>query len=121
MPILSAEQILHHLDSGTSWPHGSGMTLGEAYEHALTVRELRVARGERPLGYKVGFTNRTIWQRYEVYAPIWGPVWDTTDTFCDDRGEISRARTCEPRSEPETVFGIRATPPAKATLDHLLQ
>jgi 2-oxo-3-hexenedioate decarboxylase len=120
MQILSATEILDHLDRGASWPHGCGMSLAEAYEHALTVRELRIARGERPLGYKVGFTNRTIWPRYDVYAPIWGPVWDTTVTFCEGRGELSLARTCEPRIEPETVFGMRETPPANASLDELL-
>ena len=36
------------------------------------IRRLRIARGERPLGYKIGFTNRGIWDRYGVHAPIWG-------------------------------------------------
>ncbi len=52
--------------------------LAQAYQVADEIRRRRIARGERPLGYKIGFTNRGIWQRYGVFAPIWGPVWDTT-------------------------------------------
>ena len=52
--------------------------LAEAFAIADAHRRLRIARGERPLGYKIGFTNRGIWDRYGVHAPIWGPVWDST-------------------------------------------
>ena len=117
--VLSPAQLLAHHDANTSWPHGCGLTLQEAYEHQLAVRELRVARGERPRGFKVGFTNRTIWARYGVYAPIWGTVWDTTLRFCEGRGELDIAGCSEPRLEPECVFGIAATPPAHAGLDEL--
>lgn len=83
---------------------------------------MRIARGERPRGYKVGFTNRTIWARYGVHAPIWGMVWDSTLAFGDGDGpaEVSLAATCQPRIEPECVFGMRSTPLADATLDTLL-
>jgi 2-keto-4-pentenoate hydratase len=94
--------------------------VAEAYERALGVRQLRIARGEQPRGYKVGFTNRTIWERYGVYGPIWGTVWNTTLSFCEGEGELSLAGTCQPRIEPECVFGLKATPPARASLDELL-
>lgn len=116
---MSPEELLAHGDDGTLWPGASGLDVGAAYEHALAVRELRVNRGERPCGYKVGFTNRNIWERYGVHAPIWGTVWDTTLTFCDGRGELSLLHTCQPRLEPEAVFGIAATPPAHPTLEQL--
>ena len=80
----------------------------------LTVRQLRIARGERPMGYKIGFTNRNIWPRYQVFAPIWGTVWNTTLAFCDGEGEVSLAGTLHPRLEPEAVFGLARTPPARA-------
>jgi 2-oxo-3-hexenedioate decarboxylase len=83
------------------------------------VRELRIARGERPVGYKIGFTNRTIWPRYGVYAPIWGIVWDTTHAQCNGHASVSLARLCQPRLEPEIMFGMSATPPADTTLEQL--
>ncbi|HSH91055.1 MAG TPA: hydratase [Ramlibacter sp.] len=118
---MNPEQLLAHYDDGSFWQGDSGLDVPVAYEHALTVRQLRIARGEKPRGYKIGFTNRTIWQRYNVFAPIWGTVWDTTLAFCEGKGEIALAGTCQPRLEPEAVFGIAATPPANATLDQLFE
>ncbi|MCC2674930.1 MAG: 4-oxalocrotonate decarboxylase-like protein [Ramlibacter sp.] len=117
---MTPENLLRHLDDATLWPAGSGLGVAEAYERALSVRQLRMSRGEQPRGYKIGFTNRTIWDRYGVYAPIWGTVWNTTLSFCDGVGELSLAGTCQPRIEPECVFGLKATPPARASLDDLL-
>jgi 2-keto-4-pentenoate hydratase len=70
---------------------------------------MRMARGERPSGWKIGFTNRTIWDEYGVHAPIWGPMYDSTlqqlppgpGPFpVDLRGLV------EPRIEPEIVLRI---------------
>lgn len=119
---MTPQQILDHHDSGQPWPAQGGSGFAElpaAYQTALAVRALRLARGERPRGYKVGFTNRTIWPRYKVFAPIWGTVWDTTLSLCDGAGRVSLARTCQPRLEPEAVFGFKATPRAGASLQDL--
>jgi 2-oxo-3-hexenedioate decarboxylase len=118
--VMTPELLLKHHDEATLWPAGCGLALGEAYERALGVRQLRLRRGEQPRGYKVGFTNRTIWERYGVYAPIWGTVWNTTLAFCEGEGEVALAGTCQPRIEPECVFGLKATPPAKPAPDQLL-
>src|SRR5438876_44058 len=55
-----------------------GLTAAAGYEVARALHEHRVAAGWRPVGRKIGFTNRTIWPRYGVYEPIWGPVYDRT-------------------------------------------
>jgi 2-keto-4-pentenoate hydratase len=117
---MTPEQLLRHYDHASYWSQGSGLDVPTAYERALAVRQLRVARGEQPRGFKVGFTNRTIWPRYQVFAPIWGTVYETTLAFCDGEGEVSLAGTCQPRLEPECVFGMASTPPADASLDALL-
>lgn len=117
---MTPQNLLRHQDLATLWPTGCGLAVTEAYEHALAVRALRMARGEVPRGFKVGFTNRTIWPRYGVYGPIWGTVWNTTLTFCDTEGDLSLTGTCQPRIEPECVFGMAVTPPPDATLDDLL-
>jgi 2-keto-4-pentenoate hydratase len=81
---------------------------------------LRIARGERPLGYKIGFTNRGIWQRYGVFGPIWGPVWDTTTERVDSGAtSVSLARFVAPRLEPEIMFGFARTPAAGMSLPEL--
>lgn len=63
---------LRHLDDATPWPPGCGLDVAQACERALSVRQLRLRRDEQPRGYKIGFTNRTIWERYGVYAPMSG-------------------------------------------------
>jgi 2-oxo-3-hexenedioate decarboxylase len=116
---MTPEELLRHYDEASLWSAGCGLGVNEAYERALSVRELRINRGEQPRGYKIGFTNRTIWSRYGVYAPIWGTVWNTTLAFCEGEGMVDLAGTSQPRLEPECAFGLRATPPARATLDDL--
>lgn len=116
---MTPDTLLHHLDHGSLWPAPCGLTLDTAYEQALAVRRLRIARGEQPRGYKVGFTNRTIWPLYNVFAPVWGSVWDSTLTLCEGEGSVSLARCSQPRLEPELVFGMKAAPAAHATLDDL--
>ena len=118
---MTPQSLLAHYDSGQPWAAGAGTGLDvpAAYQRALEVRTLRMARGEQPRGFKVGFTNRTIWQRYQVFAPIWGSVWNTTLTLCEGQGELALAGICQPRLEPETVFGMRATPGAGASLQDL--
>lgn len=117
---MTPEMLLRHWDEGTPWPAGCGLAIGQAYERALSVRQLRIRRGEQPRGFKVGFTNRNIWPHYGVYAPVWGTVWNTTLSFCEDEGVLSLAGTCQPRIEPECVFGFKAAPPARPSLADLL-
>ncbi len=87
--------------------------LGRAYAVTARLRELRRARGETWIGRKIGFTNRTIWPEYGVYAPIFGDMYDTTVrdlSAADARASI--AHLPEPRIEPEIVFGLAAAPQA---------
>jgi 2-keto-4-pentenoate hydratase len=124
---MTPERILAHLDAGTTWPAADAATVSddtlEAYRAAFALRRLREARGEKVVGYKIGFTNRTIWERYAVFGPIWGPVYDSTLTWCEDEsedgGEVTLAPSSLPRLEPECALGLRATPPAGATLAQL--
>ena len=116
---MTPSTLLEHLDRGSLWPGPSGHSLDAAYTQASCVRQLRIARCEQPRGFKIGFTNRTIWPRYNVYAPIWGTVWDSTLSFCEGQGKVSLAHTCQPRLEPEIVFGLKVTPAPDATLDDL--
>ena len=119
-----AAELLRAYDAGARLPlltaRGPGpMPLERAYAIADAVRSLRLARGERALGYKIGFTNRTIWARYGVHAPIWGPVWDATVAQIDGtRHAVSLRGLVQPRLEPEIMFGFARTPePGKDVAD----
>jgi 2-oxo-3-hexenedioate decarboxylase len=71
----------------------------------------RRARGERTRGYKIGFTNRTIWPLYNVHQPIFGPIWDTSLSLLEGTAiDLPLARFVQPRLEPEIVLGLARTP-----------
>ncbi len=95
----------------TQWV--AGFDVAAAYDVLHEIERRRVAAGWRPVGRKIGFTNRTIWPRYGVYQPMWAHVWSETVTHAPEgRATLSLAHTTEPRLEPEVVFGLRGRVPA---------
>ena len=116
-----ADRLLAALDGAecTALPsaQAGGLPLEQAYAVAQRLAQLRIARGERPIGWKIGFTNRSIWDRYSVHAPIWGPVWDSTAALLDGaEARVSLAGFSQPRLEPEVVFGFASAPAAGMSL-----
>lgn len=81
-----------------------------AYRTAAVIATARRARGETPVGWKIGFTNRTIWDEYGVHAPIYGPLYDSTVTHVAGPAQLSIGHLLEPRIEPEIVFRLKKTP-----------
>ncbi len=86
-------------------------SVARGYRVAAAIRRRRIAAGERPVGRKIGFTNRTIWPEYGVYAPIWGDMWDTTVRALDGVATaFDLSALVEPRIEPEIAFGLARAP-----------
>jgi 2-oxo-3-hexenedioate decarboxylase len=68
---------------------------------------MREARGELPVGRKIGFTNPTVW----TYAPMWGYVYNRTVHSLSEIGNtFPLAGLAEPRIEPEIVFRLAVAP-----------
>jgi 2-oxo-3-hexenedioate decarboxylase len=116
-PDALARDLLRACDSATLLPLPSDsdpdFDLAQAFEVADRIRAARIARGDVPIGYKIGFTNRRIWPLYGVYAPIWAPVWRHTTRLLDAPFvRVSLVGLSQPRLEPEVVFGLRAAPRA---------
>jgi 2-oxo-3-hexenedioate decarboxylase len=89
----------------------SDFELKDAYRVTAKVRALREKAGEIPRGRKIGFTNRTTWAQFGVYAPMWGYLYDRTiHDLASIDGAFSLAGLAEPRIEPEIVFGLSAAP-----------
>ncbi len=115
MPDGIARELLATLDARRQITplsaRGAGLDLPAAYRTTAAVRRMRETRGERVVGRKIGFTNRTIWDEYGVHAPIWGYVYDTTFHDLDSLGgAFELSRVVEPRIEPEIAFGISRAP-----------
>ena len=123
-PATLASTFLAARDSAMRLPLPTalmpGFSLQDAYAVADAVRTLRIARGERPRGYKIGFTNRSLWPKYGVHAPIWAPVWDSSLTMLGGTdATLSLAGLVQPRLEPEIVFGFARAPRAGMSLAQL--
>jgi 2-oxo-3-hexenedioate decarboxylase len=92
-----------------------------AYEVLERIAEERRARGWSTAGRKIGFTNRTIWARYGVSAPMWAHMWDRTVHFAkDDHGSVLLGSFVQPRIEPEIVFRLLAPPPLTEDTEEIL-
>ena len=121
-----AAQAFAVLGTGRQIPPFTGrfddFDLRRAYRVTAAVRARREARGERPIGRKIGFTNRTIWAEYDVHHPIWGYVYDGTvrDLDTSDRPTaLSLHGLAEPRIEPEIIFGLERAPAAGMSVEDL--
>ena len=117
-----AELILGAGDAGRSiapiTDDVSDFDLAAAYRVAAAIVRRRIARGERPVGWKIGFTNETIWDEYGVHAPIWGPMYNSTAAANDGTCEVGML--VEPRIEPEIAFRISSPPTAEMDESELL-
>ncbi|WP_298236305.1 hypothetical protein [uncultured Azohydromonas sp.] len=56
-----------------------GFDLDDAYAVAALAHAARLARGERPVGRKLGFTNPDMWALYGVRAPAWAWLYDNSE------------------------------------------
>jgi len=114
-----AKELKSAMDTGRQIAPFSGRIAGfdnaVAGEVARRIHEARVRAGARPVGRKIGFTNRNIWTEYGVYEPIWGYMYESTVThMTDGRANCSIARFAEPRIEPEIVLHFKSAPPVTA-------
>src|SRR5947208_9138576 len=118
--MLARELISLH-DSPREVPAFSkrypGLSAEAGYEAARALHQHRLGRGWKPVGRKIGFTNRTLWARYGVYEPMWGTVYDRTLIDAPGaRTTLPLAGLVNPRIEPEICFGLKASPRADDVL-----
>jgi 2-oxo-3-hexenedioate decarboxylase len=81
-------------------------TLEEAYAIQRMSIGLRLQRGERRVGIKMGFTSRAKAAQMGVHELIWGRLTD--QMIVEDGGTLDLSRYVHPRVEPEIAFLLRA-------------
>jgi 2-oxo-3-hexenedioate decarboxylase len=115
-PAAIAARILEAHDAGASIDRISDadpeFDVAAAYRVSAALASARVLRGERPVGWKIGYTNRAVQRQYGVLQPIWGRMYDTT-VRAFTPGEVvpcDLAQIAEPRIEPEIVVRIARAP-----------
>lgn len=105
---------------------GDSLSLTDGYDIGKRIFDASIGQGATPVGRKVGFSNRTIWQKYGIRqaidAPFWAHIYDSTVRYAEDnRGIQSLDGALQPRIEPEVVFGLGATPAPNADIDELAE
>ena len=109
---LIADRLIAAQDAATTLPSITattpGFSVAAAYDVLHEIESRRIAQGWRPIGRKVGLTNRTIWPRYGVYQPMVARVWaHTVQCARNGRASLSLEGFVQPRIEPEVVFKLR--------------
>ena len=108
-----AEELLaafDHCDQIAPLSDSHDLDLTDAYKISRAIADRRVARGERIVGSKIGFTNRSLWPVYGVEAPMWAPMYDTSVAAFPPDGVVTLPRLAEPRIEPEIAFKFAQAP-----------
>jgi 2-keto-4-pentenoate hydratase len=111
-----AEELIELAASGHTAPQFSArypkLDAEAGYRAMRRLHQHRLTIGWKPLGRKIGFTNRTLWARYGVDKPMWGFVYDRTlIRAADNRAEVPLEGLAQPRIEAEICFGLKAPPP----------
>jgi 2-keto-4-pentenoate hydratase len=82
------------------------ISLEQAYEIQKLSIEQRLSRGEKLVGYKMGFTSRAKMEQMGVDDLIWGRLTDAM--LIQDGGSIDLAEYVHPRAEPEIAFKLKS-------------
>ena len=81
-----------------------GISVAEAYEVQRALIDLRLGRGARRIGMKMGFTSRAKMLQMGLSDLIWGRL--TSDMLVEDGG-IDELFHIHPRVEPEICFLLK--------------
>jgi len=124
MKPLTPELLLSTMDAGQTIRRENTQPLSDwaaGERMARDIVALREARGDRPIGWKVGLTNTSAWPRLGIDRPIWGRLYDRTVTLLDSTQAVFFLNGLSaPRIEPEIVVGL-ARPPRAETPEALLE
>jgi 2-oxo-3-hexenedioate decarboxylase len=121
-----AAELLEALASATPMPPITerlpAFELADSYEVLRVIATVRAAQGWRPVGRKIGFTNRTIWNLYNVEAPMWAHMWDHTVEYATSAtASVTLDGVLEPRIEPEVVMKLRGPVPTTGAAVDVLE
>lgn len=85
--------------------HSHKINLEEAYQIQKLSLEKRYERGEKLIGYKLGFTSKAKMEQMGVHELIWGRL--TNKMHIENGGTLSSTNFIHPRVEPEIAFLIK--------------
>lgn len=97
-----------------TWPD---ITIEDAYAIQSLVNEIKISKGAKVRGHKVGLTSKAMQLSSQIDEPDYGVLMD--DMFFEDGAKIPHDRFCVPRVEMELgfVLGKRLKGPGVGLLD----
>ena len=99
---------------------GGDLTLEYAYKVGRGLHERLVDRGFQPIGRKIGFTNRILWEQFQVSEPVWAYMYRQTVHFAHESHQrLSLTRMVAPRLEPEIVLKLCSVPSGEHSVEEL--
>ncbi|RKR12182.1 2-oxo-3-hexenedioate decarboxylase [Maribacter vaceletii] len=81
------------------------ISLNESYIIQAESINLRLARGEKLTGLKMGFTSKAKMEQMGVHDMIWGRLTNTMEI--QDKGIMNLDKFIHPRAEPEIAFLLK--------------
>ena len=94
------------------------ISLDDAYEIQKLSIAQRLKRGEKLLGYKMGFTSRAKMEQMGVEDLIWGRLTDAM--LINDGDSIDLSQYVHPRAEPEIAFKLKSPLSGKVSVEQAL-
>ena len=120
-----ATELINAYDNATMLApltkRGGDFDVTAAYAVRGEIDARRRAQGWRPAGRKIGFTNRTLWPRYDIWEPLWAHMWAHTVRFAGAEPTLELESMVQPRIEPEVVFRLKAPVPPSADTRQALE
>ena len=80
------------------------LSIADAYKVQVASIDQRLGRGEKLLGYKMGFTSKAKMEQMGVNELIWGRL--TSNMELKDGAALELSKYVHPRAEPEVAFRI---------------
>lgn len=74
---MLADYDMRHLNTVFAERGPGTLTLEDAYALQRAIAELRMARGERCIGYKIGCVSLSIQEQFGLRRPVWGRLWES--------------------------------------------
>ncbi|MFN0285095.1 MAG: 2-keto-4-pentenoate hydratase [Kineosporiaceae bacterium] len=104
---------------------GGADTLDDAYAVQREVTSLRLGRGERVVGWKLGYTSRAMREQMGVAEPNLGPLTDVmllagTSRGAGGRPAVVPGAAVQPRVEPEIALRLGRPLAPGCTVDDVL-
>jgi len=94
------------------------LTIDDAYAIQRAGTELRLERGEKIIGWKLGYTSLAMRAQMGIDQPNFGALTDAMLVAHDGNADSA---LIQPRVEPEIGLRFAESPPADANLDEVLE